>query len=377
MVNEVPLYKPENVIGDEVLDGISDVLASGWLTLGPETRSFEDKFSQVHDTDHGIAVNSCTSALYTALRALGVGEDDTVVVPAMTFSATANVAKLLDADVVLCDVTQNGNMDPDSLGRVVEENDVAAIIPVHLYGLPADLRRITQIADENDAAVIEDCAHAPGATLDGTPVGSFGDAGCYSFYATKNMTTGEGGMVTTSDDELAEKVRKLRNHHQTKSPDEKKDNWGYDVDGLGFNFRMSEIQATMGVSQLERLPEMNEERRRVAREYLDTIEDIRGIEWVGDAGRFDEHVFHLFVICVEDDYPLDRQELYDHLTANDIITGVHYPPISDLSYYGDVPGEHEVADELYDGILSLPMYPEMTEAEQQTVLDALREPIDD
>lgn len=372
----VPLYKPENVIGDEVIDGIRDVLASGWLTLGPETRSFEDEFSTAHSSKHGIAVNSCTSALYACLRACGIGEGDTVIVPAMTFSATANVVRLLDANVVLCDVTETGNMDPESLEQQLEQYDVAAVIPVHLYGLPADMPEISRLAEEHGAAVIEDCAHAPGASLSGQPVGSFGDAGCYSFYATKNMTTGEGGMVVTSDDNLENRVRKLRNHHQTKSPDEKAENWGYDVDGLGFNFRMSEIQAVMGRSQLDRLPAMNEARRDVAHKYLDALEEIPGLEWVGDPNSVAEHVFHLFVVRVTDEYPRTRQGLYDHLSENNITTGVHYPPISELSYYDDVRGDHDTADDLYSEILSLPMFPDMTDTEHQSVISALKAPID-
>jgi perosamine synthetase len=367
----VPLYKPENIIGDEVVEGIRNVLASGWLTLGPETRAFEDEFSTVHSNSHGIAMNSCTSALYACLRALGIGDGDTVVVPAMTFSATANVVRLLDANVVLCDVTETGNMDPESLAQQLERYDVAAVIPVHLYGLPADMPEICRLAEQYGAAIIEDCAHAPGATIGGDPVGSFGDAGCYSFYATKNMTTGEGGMVVTSDDRLANRVRKLRNHHQTKSPDEKKENWGYDVDGLGFNFRMSEIQAVMGRSQLERLQAMNEARRDIAQRYLDALEDIPGLEWVGDPDSIADHVFHLFVVRVTENYPLTRQALYDQLSANDIVTGVHYPPISELSYYEDVRGDHETADDLYAEILSLPMFPYMTDTEHKTVTSAL------
>lgn len=370
----VPLYKPENVIGDEVIEGIRDVLASGWLTLGPETRSFEEEFSTAHSSDHGIAVNSCTSALYACLRAFGIGEGDTVVVPAMTFSATANVVRLLDADVVLCDVTETGNMDPESLMRQLERYDVAAVIPVHLYGLPADMPEICRLAKEYGAVVIEDCAHAPGASISGEPVGSFGDAGCYSFYATKNMTTGEGGMVVTSDDDLANRIRKFRNHHQTKSPDEKQKNWGYDVDGLGFNFRMSEIQAVMGRSQLERLPKMNKARRQVAKQYLEALGEIPGLEWVGDYDSLEDHVFHLFVVRVTDEYPLTRQQLYDHLAEDDIVTGVHYPPISELSYYHDVHGDHDTADELYGEILSLPLFPRMTDTERQTVIDSFREP---
>ncbi|MFC3476383.1 DegT/DnrJ/EryC1/StrS family aminotransferase [Halobacterium litoreum] len=374
MEDEVPLYKPENVIGDEVLAGIGDVIASGWLTLGPETRSFEESFAEAHGCEHGIAVNSCTSALYACLRALGVEAGDTVVVPAMTFSATANVVELLDGEVVLCDVNSNGNMDTESLQRLLDEHDVSVVIPVHLYGLPANMTEITDIAEEHDAAVIEDCAHAPGATLDGKPVGSWGDAGCYSFYATKNMTTGEGGMVVTNDEEIAADVRKLRNHHQTKSPDEKRDNWGYDVDGLGFNFRMSEIQATIGNSQLQQLPAMNESRRNVADRYVDALQKIPGLEWVGENESSTEHAFHLFVIEVQGEYPLTRAELYDYLSERGIITGVHYPPISELSYYNDVAGEHTNADTLYEGILSIPMYPYMTDDEQDFVVDALRDP---
>lgn len=373
----VPLYKPENVIGDEVIDGIRDVLASGWLTLGPETRSFEDEFSTTHTTEHGIAMNSCTSALYACLRVLGVDNGDTVVVPSMTFSATANVVRLLGADVVLCDVNETGNMDPENLARQFERYDVAAVIPVHLYGLPADMPEICRLAEEHGAAVIEDCAHAPGASISGEPVGSFGDAGCYSFYATKNMTTGEGGMVVTNNEELASGVRKLRNHHQTKSPDEKQESWGYDVNGLGFNFRMSEIQAVMGRNQLERLPRMNESRRGVARQYLDALDKIPGIEWVGDSELFDEHVFHLFVVRVTEDYPLTRQELYDKLSTEEITTGVHYPPISELSYYDDIRGNHNTADELYADILSLPMFPYMTGSEFQTVISVLQSPADE
>jgi perosamine synthetase len=230
------------------------------------------------------------------------------------------------------------------------------------------------ITEEHGAAVVEDCAHAPGATLDGKPVGSWGTAGCYSFYATKNMTTGEGGMVVTNDDDVASDVRKLRNHHQTKSPDEKKDNWGYDVDGLGFNFRMSEIQATIGSSQLERLPAMNEARREVANRYVDALQDIPGLEWVGKRDPDTEHAFHLFVIEVQEEYPLTRSELYDYLSDSGIVTGVHYPPISELSYYDDVAGEHTNADDLYRGILSIPMFPYMTDEEQDYVVEALRNP---
>lgn len=369
---EVPLYEPTNVIGEEVLPGIKRVLASGWLTLGEETRAFEREFAEAHRSENGIAVNSCTSALYASLRALDIGNGDRVVVPAITFSATANVVRLLGGEVVLCDVTESGNVDPDSLRRLLNERkDVSGVIPVHLYGLPCDMPEIVEIAEAHDLFVIEDCAHAPGATIGGRPVGSFGDAGCFSFYATKNMTTGEGGMVTTSNSGLAERIRKLRNHHQTKSPEEKKETWGYDVDGLGFNFRMSEIEAVIGRSQLERLPEMTKSRRQVAARYKEALDLIDGLTWVGETADKD-HVFHLFVIRVGEEYPMSRDQLYDLLSEHDIITGVHYPPISALDYYQGVEGETETANQLSNQILSLPMYPDMDAEDQDRVIRALQ-----
>lgn len=371
-MSEIPLYDVPKIIGDEVLDNIQEVLASGWLTLGPKTEQFENEFASLQGTDGGVAVNSCTSALYASLQALGIGPGDTVVVPAITFAATANVVRLLGADVVICDVTDTGNLDPESLRRVVTDNDdVEAVIPVHLYGLPVDMPEVVDIAADHDLRVIEDCAHAPAATIDGKPVGSFGDAGCFSFYATKNLTTGEGGMVVTSDPVLEEQVRKFRNHHQSKSPDEKKNKWGYDVDGLGFNFRMSEFQAAIGLSQLEKIDEMTESRQAVARRYREGIEDIPGLSWYGADERKD-HVYHLFVVHVEDEYPLSRDELYDYLSAHDIVTGVHYPPIPHLSYYDGIAGEYEHAGQLFDRILSLPMFPHMEESTQQQVIDTLR-----
>lgn len=371
MMSEIPLYNVTKIVGTEVIDDIREVLKSGWLTLGERTDQFERDFSAVHGAAHGIAVNSATSALYASLRALGIGKDDKVVVPAMTFSATANVVRLLGSEVLLADVGNDGNVDPDSLSRVLNIYNADAIIPVHLYGLPCDMDSILNIAAKHNVSVVEDCAHSPGATFNGRPVGSFGDVGCFSFYATKNMTTGEGGMAITDEDEIAEKIRKLRNHHQTKSPDEKQEAWGYDVDGLGFNFRMSEIEAAIGRSQLEKLPGMNESRREVAKRYIDALEDIKGLQWVGEEDVRKEHVFHLFVIEVGEEYSLTRNELYDHLSDQNILSGVHYPSISELSFYDEVEGEYERAEELSSRILSLPMFPNMEPETQDRVIEAL------
>lgn len=374
MDREIPLYDVNKIIGREVLDDIGEVLDSGWLTLGPKTETFELKFSDLQDSEFGIALNSCTSALYATLDGIGVSEGDAVVVPGITFVATANVVELLGAEVVLCDVKENGNIDPEELEGILEStNNVAAVIPVHLYGQPCDMGRIMDIAERYDVSVIEDCAHAPMAEFDGKRVGSFGDAGCFSFYATKNITTGEGGMVTTNDPEIEKHVRKLRNHHQTMTPKEKKETWGYDADGTGFNFRMSEIQAAMGISQLERLPEMTESRREVAARYKEGIESISGLRWESEDAR-KSHAYHLFVIQVDDEYPISRDELFEVFEKNNVVTGVHYPPISRLTQYEELNGSVPNADKFADRILSLPMYPYMEGAEQDKVLDILRNP---
>jgi len=374
MGEQVPLYDPTNVVGDEELERIRSVLESGWLTLGEQTDQLETEFASIHDVDHGVAVDSCTSALYTVLKATGIGDGDRVVVPAITFSATAAVVRQLGGTVHVCDVNENGNMDPGTLADILATTDVEAVIPVHLYGLPCEMERICSLADDHDAAVIEDAAHAPGATVGDRPAGSFGDAGCFSFYATKNLTAGEGGMVVTDDPEIARTVRKLRNHHQTTTPQDKTVEWDYNVDGLGFNYRMSEIQATMVRGQLERFPEMIASRQAVADRYREALSSIDGLEWAGDdTGK--EHVFHLFVVRVGDDYPLDRNRLYEHLADRDIRAGVHYRPIQKLDYYRDVAGEAPLSEELFERILSVPMYPDMTEPDQTRVIDTLRNPL--
>ncbi|WP_459889442.1 DegT/DnrJ/EryC1/StrS family aminotransferase [Halostagnicola bangensis] len=370
MSSRVPLYKVENVIGDEVLEPIGDVLQSGWLTLGPWTEKFEERFAARHDAAHGVAVNSCTSALYASLRAGGIGPGDNVIVPAITFAATANVVRHLGAEVIVCDVKDNGNIDPTVLGDLLERYDVSAIVPVHLYGLPCDMHEIVALAREHDATVIEDCAHVPGAELNGKAAGSFGKAGCFSFYATKNMTTGEGGMIVTDDEEVANEAKRIRNHYQTKSPAEKRETWGYDVDGIGLNFRMSEIEAAIGLGQLDRLESMNESRRTVANAYIDAIEEIPGITWNGGTPE-KTHVFHLFVVQVLEDHPLDRDQVYDRLSDAGITTGVHYPPIPALSSYSAVEGEYGNAERFAERILSVPMYPDMSEDTQQRVVRAL------
>jgi dTDP-4-amino-4,6-dideoxygalactose transaminase len=377
--NMIPLYKPQNTIGAEVLNTIREVLESGWLTMGPKTLDFEKTFAEYIGCKYGVATNSCTSALYLALDALGMKSGVSVAIPVNTFVATANVVRLLGAEVSFCDVAEDGEIDVAELETLLKSNDnIKCIIPVQLYGFPCKMKEIRRLAKEYDVKMIEDCAQSVGAEYEGNKIGSFGDASCFSFYATKNITTGEGGMMVTNSEKLKNRAFLVRNHGQTKSPKQKVGNWRYDVCDLGFNFRMSEIQAAMGLNQMSKLSAIIESRREIAKKYKEELDKINGLEMLHDptSDFYQQGVFHLLEVKVEKQYPLKRDALYSFLKKKGIITGVHYPPLHLFSYYRKTTkykkGDFPRAEELYSKILSLPMFPWMTEQEFQTVISALK-----
>jgi perosamine synthetase len=376
---QIPLYKPQNTIGLEVLDGIREVLESGWLTLGPKTIAFEKAFSRYVQCIYGVATNACTSALYLALAGINLKKGSSVVVPINTFVATANVVKLYGAEPLFCDVNEKGELDPRKLAAILEDNDtIECIIPVHLYGFPCDMGHITKLADKFGVKIIEDCAQAHGAKFGSKAVGSFGEAGCFSFYATKNMTTCEGGMLVTNNPEVNEHAQLLRNHGQNKTPKEKVDNWRFDVTDLGFNFRMSEIAAVIGLKQMEKIDRLTNSRLELAHKYKEELEKIPGIRMMHDpdcSGQ--EHgVYHLLEVTIEEEYPIKRDDLYHFLHKNGIITGVHYTPLHYFSYYQRTTnykiGDFPCAETLYSKILSLPIFPYMTDSDFDRIITCLR-----
>ena len=380
MLDPIPLYKPQNTIGVEVLEGIREVLESGWLTLGPKTIKFEEAFANYIGCKYGVATDSCTSALFLALEGLGIKTGSSVVVPVNTFVATANVVRWLGGEVLFCDVGKDGELDPSKLATLLEENnEIKCVVPVHLYGFPCNMKEIVPLLKKNGVRMVEDCAQSVGATVGDKKVGSFGDAGCFSFYATKNMTTGEGGMLVTSNEEVKNRALLMRNHGQNKTPKEKFSYWQYDVTDLGFNFRMSEIEAAIGLKQMEKVDLIIESRRKIAKKYKEELEKISGLEMLHDPEcDTDRHgVFHLLEVKVEKPYPLKRDELYDFLKKKGITTGVHYSPLHLFSYYQKTTkyqrGDFPQAEELYSKILSLPMFPWMTDEEFGRIISALRE----
>jgi dTDP-4-amino-4,6-dideoxygalactose transaminase len=317
--------------------------------------------------------------LYLALDSLGISTNVSVAIPVNTFVATANVVRLLGANVVFCDVGEDGEMDAGAIETVLDSNDkISCVIPVHLYGFPCNMIKIDRLAKKHDVKMIEDCAQSVGAEIGNKKLGSFGDASCFSFYATKNITTGEGGMLVTSNEEVRDRSLLLRNHGQNKTPKQKASHWRYDVTELGFNFRMSEIQAAIGLKQMERLSAITESRREIAKKYKEALEKIDGISMLHDpeSDFYRQGVFHLLEVKIEKPYPKTRDALYDFLKEKGITTGVHYPPLHLFSYYKKTTnyrkGDFPQAENLFSKILSLPMFPFMSEPEFQTVINALK-----
>jgi perosamine synthetase len=378
LLNTIPLHKAQNTLGSEEIDAIREVFESGWLTLGPKTVGFERVFADFVGNKHGVATSSCTSALHLALDGLGVKKGDSVVVPVNTFVATSNVVRWLGAEPVFCDVGEDGEIDEKELAHILETNEnVKCVVPVHLYGIPCNIKEIIRLAKKYNIKIIEDCAQALGATFGGKKVGSFGNAGCFSFYATKNITTGEGGMLVTNSKKVQNRALLVRNHGQTKTPNQKRINWHYNISDLGFNFRMSEIEAAIGLEQMKKIGFITESRRELARKYQVALEEIEGIKMLHDPNdNLRQSVFHLLEVKVEKPYPLTRNKLYSYLQKRGITTGVHNIPLHYFSYYkkttkykkGDFPN----AENLFSKILSLPMFPFMAEHEFQTIIGALK-----
>jgi perosamine synthetase len=377
-LDTIPFCKAQNILGDEEIDAIREVFESGWLTLGPKTAEFERVFADFVGDKYGVATSSCTSALYLALDGLGLKKGDSVVVPVCTFVATANIIRWYGAEPIFCDVDEDGEIDPKELASILETNEnVKCVVPVHLYGFPCNMKEISRLTKKFNIKMVEDCAQAHGATAEGKKVGSFGNVGCFSFYPTKNITTGEGGMLVTNSKKVQNRALLVRNHCQTKTPIQKTTNWRYNVTDLGFNFRMSEIEAAIGLKQMEKIDLITESRRELARKYQAALEEIEGIKMLHDPNNdLRQSVFYLLEVKVEKPYPLTRNKLYSHLQKRGITAGVHYIPLHYFSYYKNTTkykkGDFPNAEALYSKILSLPMFPFMTEPEFQTIIEALQ-----
>jgi len=362
-----PCFSDEDL--DEITSRIRDVLRSGWLTSGPIVDEFEEKFAEFVGTEYAVALNSCTAALHSILLALGIGKGDEVIVPSNTFVATANAALYVGAKPVFADSDpETFNVSPTDIERKISET-TRAVIVVHLGGNPCDMNEISEICEENGLILIEDCAHAHGAKYKGRSCGMLGNVAAFSFYPTKIMTTGEGGMITTNNKELAEKIRSIRNHGRASyGPSENVD--------LGFNFRMSDINACVGLTQLKRLPEYLKNRNALAKVYDEKLSEI---SWLTpqkvDEGNFSSH--YVYIVKVQKDSPITRDRLMSQLQEKGVGTSILYNPVHLQPLYVRKFGFHRgllpIAEELGEETLALPMYSDMLFDDQDYVVNSIKQ----
>jgi UDP-4-amino-4,6-dideoxy-N-acetyl-beta-L-altrosamine transaminase len=357
---ELPFFVPW--VTEEDKKAVLEVLDSRWLTGGPRAKEFEKLFTNYTRTKYSVSVNSCTAALHLAMRALDIGPGDEVIVPVLTFAATANAPLFVGAKPVFADVDEKTfNISPKEIEQKITKKTKAMVV-VHYGGQPCDMKEIMEIAEDHNVKVVEDCAHALGALYQGKNVGTFGAVGCFSFYPTKIITTIEGGMATTQDKEIASKMQILREHGMTRTAfaRENKASWYYDVVDLGYNYRMNEVQAALGISQLKRIDEINEKREEAAKYYTKRLSEIKGIITPYEA-KDRTHLYHLYAIRVlKEKFGMDRNDLFKNLSASGIGTSVHYTPLHFLTFYKKLGYGNQsfpVAERVSKEILTLPLFP--------------------
>lgn len=367
------------------LEAVSEVLESGWLTTGSRAARLERRFEEATGATHALAVNSCTAALHLAVEALGIGPGDRVVVPTMTFGATAEVVRYVGATPVVVDVEPGTNLlSRRILAEAVERHGpVDACMLVHYGGQAPTMSGPDGVLDfcrEHGIRLVEDAAHAFPARTDAGPVGSVGDVACFSFYANKTMTTGEGGMLVTSDADVAARARVMRLHGIDRDVWERfgRDaaSWEYDIVAPGFKYNMPDVNAAIGLVQYERAGGFREARQRVAERYLAELDGLPGLALPGVEVPPSWHAWHLFPIVLTREAPVGRDRAIEVLAAAGIGTSVHYRPLHRMTYYRTAYDLREqdfpVAEAVWQGTLSLPIFPSMTDDQVDYVVSAVR-----
>ena len=370
----IPFHKPH--ITQKELDEVSETIESGWLTMGPKTLEFENTFKNYIGSQFAISVNSATAALHLALNAVGVGKDDEVLIPANTFIATAEAVVYSGAIPILCDIEPKyHNIDVNLIESKITSN-TKAIIPVHFGGHPCEMDEIMRIAKQYNLKVIEDAAHALPSSYKNQKIGSFSDAVCFSFYATKTLSTGEGGMVTTNNNNIAEKVRIQRLHGINGDAWKRYENgndWYYEVIDLGYKYNTTDIQSAMGLVQLEKLEWMRDERKKISEKYINAFRE--KLSFI-DQNSKNETSWHLFVLKIG-----NRDELHRKLKEKGISTSVHFIPIHKHPYYKNRFSFNNenfpVANLVFEQSLSLPIYPGLGELEVEYIIKYVLEYAED
>ena len=374
----LPFHKPS--IGEEEIAAVVDTLRSGWLTMGPKTRAFEEAFAERIGVPHAVAVSSATAGLHLGLDALGIGQGDEVLVPTVTFASTAATVIHAGARPILVDCEADTlNMSVADAARKWTPR-TKAIVPVHFGGHPCDMDAILSLAAEHRVPVMEDAAHALPARYRGRTIGTISTLTVFSFYATKNLATGEGGMVVGDDAELLERVRGRRLHGMTRDAWKrysKDGSWRYDVAYPGFKYNMTDMNAALGLVQLQRLATMQARRDEIVARYQGALADVADLLELPTVHPHVEHAWHLFPVRVRaEQLRIGRDELIQELSAAGVGTSVHFIPLHEHSYYRDVLGARAsdlpVATREWQRIVSLPLYPGLTDVDVDRVADTLR-----
>lgn len=361
-------------LNKDEINEVRECLESGWLTMGRKVIQFEQDFAKYVGVKYALSVNSCTAALHLALLAHGIGPGDEVLVPSFTFVATANVIIHVGAKPVFVDINrQSLNIDPSAIEKKITKK-TKAIMAVHYAGMPADLKAITQIAKKHKLIVIEDAAHAVGTMYRGKQIGTHGNTTCYSFYATKTMTTGEGGMLTTNSKKVADFVARNRLHGISKDAWKrysKEGTWKYDVVSPGYKCNMTDVQAAMGLHQLRKLENFIARRTEIVHRYTTAFKDNPAVE-VLTTPDYVRHSYHLYPILL---HGVDRDQFIIDMTKMDIGVSVHFIPIHTFSYYKKYfptpKGQLKNTQDVFKRLVSLPLYPKMTNKEVDRVIKAV------
>jgi dTDP-4-amino-4,6-dideoxygalactose transaminase len=371
-MREIALATP--VLGEAEVEAVTEVVRSGWLTMGPRTAEFERRFARVAGTEHAVMTSSCTASLHIALLALDIGRGDEVIVPSLTFVATVSAVSLTGAQPVFADITsvERPVLDPEAVEAAVTAR-TSAIIVVHYAGYPADMAALRAIAHRHDIALIEDAAHAPGAITADGPVGSLGDLACFSFFSNKNLVTGEGGMVTTSDEHLASRARRLRAHGLTATTWDRDRGHaqGYDVPEVGANYRPSEIEAALGIVQLGRLGRGNRRRRELVGLYRRGLAHDEG--WQVPFTEEDDATSACHILPALAPRTSERDEVRERARDMGIQTSMHYPPVHRFAAHSGAPGSDNLpqTEEFAAREVTLPLHPGLSSHDVSRVLGLL------
>ncbi|MDE1874429.1 MAG: DegT/DnrJ/EryC1/StrS family aminotransferase [Candidatus Micrarchaeota archaeon] len=368
----IPFAKPS--IGQDEIEEVVDTLKSGWITTGPKTHKFEEMVREYVGAKNAAVVNSCTAALHLSLIAANVAGGEVITTP-YTFVATANVIVHSGAKPVFADVQKDTfNIDPNEIEKKITEK-TKAIVPVDYAGQPCDLDEIRKIAKRHGLRIIEDAAHAIGAEYGGKKLGTMSDSTCFSFYATKNMTTAEGGIATTNNDAIAERISMLRMHGMSKDAWKRygnKGSWYYEVDYPGWKYNMTDIAAAIGMHQLRKLDSFIKRRREIAKRFSEEFERIDGLI-VPTEKKGRTHIYHLYPLIVEG---YDRAKFVGDMQKKGIGCSVHFIPVHFHPYYkrtyGYKKGSFPAAEWLYAREVSLPLYPSMSDEDVETVISAVK-----